>query len=76
MATEASVTQGLLFFVFTNLIYGPLVGVIECGFEQLQGNSIRIELKSATNLVSVFCTTKCALAYSILFSISPHTEVV
>jgi len=61
------VAQSLLFSAFTNLIFGPLVGVIECGFEPLQGNSIRIEVKSATVLVSVLCTTKCALSYLILF---------
>jgi len=61
------VTQGLLFSVFTNLIYGPLFGVTECSFKPLQGNSVRIEVKSATNLVSVICTTKYTLAYLFLF---------
>ena len=32
-------TQSLLFSAFANLIYGPLVGIIECGFEPLQGNT-------------------------------------
>jgi hypothetical protein len=40
------VTQGLFLSAFTNLIYGPLVGVIECGFEHLQDNSVHIEVKS------------------------------
>ena len=54
---------GYMFSVFTNLVYGRLVGVIECGIEPLQGSSVRIEVNSDTNLIGVFCTTKCALSY-------------
>jgi hypothetical protein len=52
-----------MFSAFTNLFYGSLVGVIAFGDGQLQGSSVCMEMISATNLVSVFCTTKCALAY-------------